>query len=241
MQPRDLEIVGLARPALDQEGTELHPDQTRQATRQRDPEATRLNILDVATREFAQYGFDGGRVDEIAAKTRTTKRMIYYYFGSKAQLYTSVLERAYATIRAAEQELVIDASDPRAAIRQLAELTFDHHELHPDFNRLVIIENIAHAEHMKEETFAHLNSPAIELIAEILDRGYADGVFSRKVEPLDLHLFISAFAFFRVSNRFTIKAVFRRDTLDPSTREHYRKMLGDIVVDYLTASEAATL
>src|SRR5690349_140188 len=108
-------------------------------TRQRDPEATQEDILDVATQEFAQHGFHGGRVDEIAAKTKTTKRMIYYYFGSKEGLYTSVLERAYATIRAAEQELVIDTRDPKDAIRRLVELTFDHHEAHPDFIRLVSI------------------------------------------------------------------------------------------------------
>ena len=46
--------------------------------RQRDPQRTRLDILDVATREFAERGYSGGRVDEIAARTRTTKRMIYH-------------------------------------------------------------------------------------------------------------------------------------------------------------------
>ena len=204
------------------------------ATRQRDPEATKLDILEVATQEFAQHGFHGGRVDEIAAKTKTTKRMIYYYFGGKEQLYTAVLERAYASIRAAEQELVVDASDPKAAIRRLAELTVDHHESHPDFIRLVSIENVARAEHMTDATFADLNSPVLALIGEILERGYADGIFTRQVEPLDLHLLISSFAFFRVANRFTIKAVFGRDMLDPVQRQHYRTMLGDLVVDYLT-------
>ena len=88
-------------------------------------------------REFADRGFAGARVDEIAERTRTTKRMIYYYFGSKEQLFVAVLERAYAEIRAAEQTIDVDHLDPVAAIRRLAELTFDHHESHPDFIRLV--------------------------------------------------------------------------------------------------------
>ncbi|HLH82474.1 MAG TPA: helix-turn-helix domain-containing protein, partial [Trebonia sp.] len=46
--------------------------------RQRDPERTRQEILDVALSEFARNGYSGARVDEIAARTRTTKRMIYY-------------------------------------------------------------------------------------------------------------------------------------------------------------------
>ena len=102
----------------------------------------------MATREFADQGFAGARVDEIADQTRTTKRMIYYYFGSKEQLFVAVLERAYAKIRAAEQTIEVDHLDPVAAIRRLAELTFDHHESHPDFSRLVSIENIHRAKHI---------------------------------------------------------------------------------------------
>ena len=95
-------------------------------------------ILDVATSEFAEQGYSGARVDEIAARTRTTKRMLYYYFGSKEGLYVAVLERAYAQHpRAPEQAVDVEHLDPVAAIRRLAELTFDHHESHPDFIRLV--------------------------------------------------------------------------------------------------------
>ena len=205
--------------------------------RQRDREVTQRDILEVATAEFAQHGFHGGRVDEIAAKTRTTKRMIYYYFGSKEQLYVTVLERAYAAIRAAEQELDVDESDPKAAIRRLAELTFDHHESHPDFIRLVSIENVARGEHMKGGTFSDLNSPAIHLIGKILRRGYEEGVFIRRIDPLDLHLMISSFAFFRVANQYTITAIFGRNPMDPALRSHYRAMIGDLVVDYLTSSD----
>src|SRR4051795_1360880 len=144
----------------------------------RDAARTQAEILDVATQEFARAGYDGARVDEIAARTRTTKRMIYYYFGGKERLFTTVLERVYSVIREAEQELDVEHLDPVAAIRRLAELTFDHHEQHPDFIRLVSIENIHRAEHMaKSERLANLNMRAIERIEAILDRGHADGVF----------------------------------------------------------------
>jgi AcrR family transcriptional regulator len=207
------------------------------AKRGRDPERTRAEILEVATREFADHGFHGGRVDEIAARTRTTKRMIYYYFESKEQLYIQVLREAYAKIRAAEQELDIDQSDPTAAIRQLAELTFDHHESSPDFIRLVSIENIARAEHMaKFSSFSELNSPAIAVIGKILDRGYSDGSFTRRIEPLDLHMMISSFCVFRVANRYTFRTIFGLDLTDPKARDHYRGMLGDMVVSYLTTA-----
>jgi AcrR family transcriptional regulator len=208
--------------------------------RRRDAARTRREILDVATREFADQGFAGARVDEIAARTRTTKRMIYYYFGGKEQLFVAVLERAYATIRAAEQEIDVDHLDPVAAIRQLAELTFDHHESHPDFIRLVSIENIHRAEHIAgSEAFAGLNTPVLDLIARILDRGRTEGVFRREIDAVDLHMVISSYCVFRVANRHTFGAIFGRDLTDPGRRDHYRRTLGDLVVELLRTPASA--
>jgi AcrR family transcriptional regulator len=205
--------------------------------RQRDAERTQREILDVATREFAERGFAGARVDEIAARTRTTKRMIYYYFGSKERLFVAVLQRAYAAIRAAEQTIEVDHLDPLAAIRRLAELTFDHHESHPEFIRLVSIENIHRAEHIAgRDDFAGQNSPAIELIEAILTRGRDDGSFRRDVDAVDLHMMISAFCVFRIANRHTFGTIFARDLTDPALRDRYREMLGDMVVEYLRSS-----
>jgi AcrR family transcriptional regulator len=202
--------------------------------RHRDRDRTRAEILEVATRHFAEHGYSGARVDEIAEQTRTTKRMLYYYFGSKEGLYTEVLERAYARIREAERDVDVEHLDPVAAIRRLAELTFDHHEAHPDFIRLVSIENIHRAEHMRASgRFADLNTPAIDRIARILERGRADGVFARAAEAIDVHMMISSFCVFRVANRHTWEALFERDLLDPALRDRYRRMLGDMVVDYL--------
>lgn len=202
----------------------------------RDAERTRAEILAVATREFADKGYDGARVDEIAAKTSTTKRMLYYYFGNKEKLYIAVLEQAYAGIRALEQTLDVDHLDPAEAMRKLAELTFDHHEAHPDFIRLVTIENIHRAEHIaRSSALSGLANPALEVLTRILERGRAAGLFRRDVDPLDVHMMISAYCVFRTANRHTWNAIFQRDMLDPKRRNHYRTMLGDLVLEYVTA------
>ena len=207
-----------------------------QPQRTRDAERTRAEIIEVATREFADKGYDGARVDEIAAKMSTTKRMIYYYFGNKEQLYVEVLEHAYAGIRAIEQQLDVEHLDPLDAIRQLAELTFDHHESHPDFIRLVSIENIHRAEHISRSTvLSGLANPALDVLAHILDRGAAAGVFRAGVDPLDMHMVISSYCLFRIANRHTWGAIFKRDLLDPERRDQQRRLLGDLVVEYLTA------
>jgi AcrR family transcriptional regulator len=206
--------------------------------RRRDAQRTRNDILDVARREFADRGYSGARVDHIADLTRTTKRMIYYYFGGKRQLFEAVLEQAYSEIRAAEQQVQLDHLDPIAAIRSLAEITFDHHDTHPDFVKLVRIENIHHAEHISRSAgIVTVNSPVIELITKILERGHADGVFRRHPDAVDVHMMISSFCVFRVAHRHTFGALFGRDLTDPALRDRYRTMVGDMVVDYLTASD----
>jgi AcrR family transcriptional regulator len=207
----------------------------RPRTRTRDAARTSAEILDVATEEFARVGYSGARIDQIAARTRTTKRMIYYYFESKERLFTAVLERAYARIREAERELDEDQPDPVAAIRRLAELTFDHHEAHPEFIRLVSIENIHEAEHIAaSEALTRLNSPTIGIIDRILTAGRAQGVFTADIDAVDLHAVISSFCFFRVANRHTFGTLFGRDLTAKDRRDHYRTMLGDMVIAYLT-------
>jgi AcrR family transcriptional regulator len=132
-------------------------------------------------------------------------------FGGKEQLFIAVLERAYAGIRRSEQSIDVEHLDPVSAIRRLAELTFDHHQADPEFVRLVSIENIHRARHLRRsESFARLNSPAIDLIGEILERGRASGVFVRDIDAIDLHMMISAFCVFRVANQYM--AVARRST-----------------------------
>lgn len=99
--------------------------------RRKDPSRTQENILDVATEEFARNGLAGGRIDQIAALTQTSKRMIYYYFGSKEGLNLAVLERAYRKIRSVEADLQLDALAPDVALTMLISSTFDHYEANP--------------------------------------------------------------------------------------------------------------
>ncbi|GAA2362021.1 TetR/AcrR family transcriptional regulator [Saccharopolyspora halophila] len=190
----------------------------------------------MATAEFADKGYTGARVDEIAERTSTTKRMIYYYFSGKEQLYLAALENAYSVIRDLESRVDVDDLGPAEAIRRLAELTFDHHESHPDFLRLVSIENIHRAEHLsRSELLPRLAAPTVEVLGGILERGRRTGAFREDVDALDVHMVISSFCVFRTANRHTFQAIFQRDMLDPDRREHYRRMLGDLVLDFLTA------
>jgi AcrR family transcriptional regulator len=204
------------------------------ADRQRDADRTKAEILEVAQQEFARHGYAGARVDEIAARMRTTKRMIYYYFGSKERLYIAVLEKAYAEVRAVERTVDVEHLAPVEAIRTLAELTFDHHDAHRDFIKLVAIENVHRAEHIrKSEALANLGAPVLDVIRRILDAGQRSGDFVTEADAIDVHMLISSFCFFRVANQHTFEALFGRDMTAPEHRARLRQMVGEMIVAYL--------
>lgn len=180
--------------------------------RANDPDATRRNILEVATEEFARNGLSGSRIDEIAARTKTSKRMIYYYFGDKEGLYLAVLESVYQNIRAIESGLDIENLDPEEGLKRLVEFTFDYQNENEDFVRLVMIENIHHGAFLaKSKVIQDLNVTAIDSIRKVYDRGVKIGVFRAGLDPVDIHWFISALCFFNVSNRSTFSNIFKRD------------------------------
>lgn len=201
----------------------------------RDADRTRAELLQVATEVFAESGLSGARVDEIAERTRTTKRMIYYYFGGKEQLYLAVLDEAYRGIRAAEQGIQAGDLEPVDAVRRVAELTFDHHHAHPEFIRLVAIENIHRGEHLRRlDSLRELSTPAASLLDDILIRGRDTGVFRDDVDAVDVHMLISSYCVFQVANNATFGFLFGRDMRDPKVRARHRAILGDVVVSWLT-------
>jgi AcrR family transcriptional regulator len=180
--------------------------------------------LEAARQEFAEKGLSGARVDDIAARIATAKRMIFYYFRSKLGLYIAVLEQAYADIRLIERQLDLSGQPPAEALRTLVGFTFDYHADNAAFVRLVMVENIHHARHMRmSERIASLNSSAIDVLADICRRGVEDGGFRRDIEAVDLHLSISALCFYNVANRATILEGFGIDMADPEVRRRRRE------------------
>jgi AcrR family transcriptional regulator len=209
-------------------------------TRKYDRERTRKDILSIAAREFAKRGFNGARVDAIAAQTSTTKRMIYYYFGGKERLYIAVLEEAYARIRRAEAALHLERLEPERAMRRLVQFTFDYDHANPDFVRLVAVENIHHARHLaKSPRIRTINSSIIATIDDLLRRGRRAGVFRARVSAVDVHMLMSALCFFHVSNLHTFGAIFHRDLLSPRLRASHRSLVADFIIDLLKRSSQA--
>ena len=215
-------------------GSKRTPRAKPEASRTNDPERTMLDILEVATREFAAKGLSGARIDEIAALTRTSKRMIYYYFGSKEGLYIAVLEEAYRRIRSIENELHLEDLEPEEALRKLVAFTYDYQLQNPDFIRLVMTENIHQGEFLAQsKAIQELNVPAINAVRAVYERGRNAGVFRDGIDPVDLHMSISALCFFNVSNRHTFSLIFKRDLTTPEAIDTRRSNIVEMIARYV--------
>ncbi|MCW5633014.1 MAG: TetR family transcriptional regulator [Rubrivivax sp.] len=204
------------------------------APRTNDPERTMADILEVATREFAENGLAGARVDVIAEAMRTSKRMIYYYFGSKEGLYLAALEEAYRRIRAIEADLHLEDLAPEPALRRLVAFTMEYQAANPDFVRLVMTENIHRGQYLKKSRgIQRLNVPAIEGLRRVYERGVQAGVFRAGLDPVELHWAISAFAIFNVANKHTFSIIFQRDMDEPRGAAARRELAAEMLVRYV--------
>jgi AcrR family transcriptional regulator len=202
--------------------------------RTNDPARTMEDIIEVAIQEFADKGLAGARIDEIAAATRTSKRMIYYYFGSKEGLYVAVLEEAYRRMRHIEQGLHLEELSPEAALRALVAHTVDYQLAHPEFIRLVMTENIHRGEYLAQSaSIRQLNVPAIDGLRQVYERGVREGVFRPGLDPVDLHMSISALSVFNIANRHTFSLIFQRDLGGDAAIAARRDSIVEMVVRFV--------
>ena len=206
-------------------------------SRVNDPEGTQRNIIEVASKEFAKSGLSGARIDEIAAKTKSSKRMIYYYFGDKEGLYLKVLEAAYSKVRTEEASLDLQHLPPREALETLVRFTFDHHSANESFIRLVMIENIHNGAFLaKSQVIQRLNVGVIDAVAELYGRGVRAGIFRAGLDPTELHWLISALCFFNVSNRATFSNIFKRDLATKKAHAQLRAQVVEMMTRYVAAT-----
>ena len=215
--------------------TEPKPSR-KTTTRTNDPERTMAEILSVATKEFADKGLAGARIDEIAAATRTSKRMIYYYFGNKDGLYVAVLEAAYGRMRQIEAALHLKDLTPEMALQNLVEFTYDHHQSNEDFIRLVMSENVNRGEYLgQSKAIQKLNGSALETIDDLYTRGVKQGVFKKGLTPLEIHSAISALTFFNVSNRHTFGLIFKGQSVPGKAQTLKKSQVVDLITRYVKA------
>ena len=210
------------------------PDAALEKPRTRDAERTKAEILQAARDEFCEQGFNGARVDAIAARARANKRLLYHYYGNKEALYAAVLLDSYEEIRRGERELSLNQFDPAEAMDRLVRFTFRHFLANPWFPRLLAVENLQNARFLKQiKDIPALHSPLVSEIRDILKRGAETGVFRKDVDPMQLYISIAGLGYFYVSNMRTLSVIFGRDLSQFAMIQEREAQAVQMVLDYL--------
>lgn len=151
----------------------------------RDPER-RDRILDAAAIVFAERGFSGARVDDIAERAGINKAMLYYHVGDKTALYTAVLLRNFDRVRAAIDEALSTDGSARDRLEAVITGLTRMVQRHPDHPRIVLREIASGAAHLEPEVLAAMLE-AIGAVRGLIAEGTASGEF-RALDPVLTHL-----------------------------------------------------
>ena len=182
----------------------------------RDPEETKRRIMAAAKVEFAKSGLGGARVDVIAERAKSNKRMMYHYFGNKETLFKLVLENAYADFREAEKALELDHDEPIAALRKLVSFNWNYFINNPEFITLVNSENLHKAKHIKNsKRLQEMSRNFVGRMQTLLDRGATAGLFHRDIDAVQMNISVAAIAYHYLTNRYTGSIVFERNLMSP--------------------------
>ena len=202
----------------------------------REAERTRQALLAAAEVEFSTKGLAGARVDVIAEQAAANKRMLYYYFGSKEDLYLAVLERAYGAMRETERKLNFTHLAPLDAIRALVEFKFDYCQDHQQIIALLAGENMLGAKHLKRsKRLRDMNRSLVESLRTVLDAGEKNGDIRPGMDPLHLYISMSALSYFYFSNSATLSTAFGRPLASAAEQKLRRAHCVDVIMSYVTA------
>jgi TetR/AcrR family transcriptional regulator len=191
-------------------------------------------LIDVATKQFAELGYDGARVDSIVEECKVSKNLLYHYFESKEALFIAVMEQAYASMREEQNEWSFAELEPEDAIAKLVIVTFEHFLRQPTIISLLNTENLHKAKHIAQSSkIPQLYDPLLKTINELLARGKKLKKFKDHIDPVDLYITIAGLGYFYLSNSYTLSFVLGEDLMTKERLAQRRKHMVEVVLAYI--------
>ncbi|MBW1849819.1 MAG: TetR/AcrR family transcriptional regulator [Deltaproteobacteria bacterium] len=148
-------------------------------------DSTIRKILEAATTVFADKGFAGARVDEIADQAGVNKATIYYHIGDKRALYARVLHDVFGGAADDIERNINDNQTPEKKIVAYARAIAQTVERHPNMPRIMMYEIASGTRNFPDEAAKDLIRMFVKL-AMILEDGVEKGVFT-EVNPFLIH------------------------------------------------------
>lgn len=186
----------------------------------RDAIATRKKILDAAKVEFSELGLMGGRIDSIAQRANINKRMLYYYFKDKKNLFSEAVCDSYENFYRTELSQCTQTGDPVADLKRFITFYWQYYLEHPEYLDLINSENLHKGKSIsKHPILIKLHGQSLRLLDDIMRQGIAHGVFNDTVSVEHLHITIKSINYHYLTNRYTISYLSQNDIMAPDALE----------------------
>ena len=193
-------------------------------------EETKQRILLAASAVFAQKGFDGSRVDEIAEAAHINKRMLYHHFDSKENLYLEVLRHTYNKLSTIGAWAIQPKSDPETAIKRAVREYFYFLACHDEFVRLINWEslNTVNYDNRSRPQLLDIAEPRLR---EVLQEGQRIGLLRRNLDIRHLLVSINALCLAYFSRREMLQIFWQEDLMSPALLEERLTHIMDFILN----------
>lgn len=191
-------------------------------------------LLLCAVNEFAEYGYEGARVDNIVKAAECSKQTVYHHFGNKENLFIEVLEYTWNDIRQKEKQLDVSGLSPARAIEKIIDFTWDYYIENPWFLKIVHSENQCKGVHYEKSTrLPEINRSHLQLMAALLEEGKRQNIFKPDIDPLQVNISIAALGGYYLINQHTLGMVYHISMVSPQALEVRRQVIKDTVLSWL--------
>ena len=202
--------------------------------KERNPQKSKLAILTAAENEFAEKGFWGARVDEIAQSANINKRMIYAYFGDKEELYNQVLLNNYSKMEEVELSLEKQNLYGIELVKQIVSTYFDFLHSNPNFVNILMWENLNKGNSLKKFENTSIERETIQYFINAIEQGKQDNLFRKDVDSKQVVLSMITTCFANFSNQYTLSKLFNTNLTDKDVLEKRKQHTIDMILSYLT-------
>ncbi|EJI6541140.1 TetR family transcriptional regulator [Salmonella enterica] len=199
-----------------------------------DDDTLKKKLLLCAVNEFAEYGYEGARVDNIVKAAGCSKQTVYHHYGNKENLFIAVLEFSWSDIRTKEASLTFEDNKPLENIEKIIDFTWNYYTQNLWFLKIVNSENQSKGTHLKKsELIEKINRPHINIMKNIIENGQRLKLIREGIDPVHLNINIAALGFFYLINQHTLSLVYKRQMTSTEALEDRHHVIKDTIMRWI--------
>lgn len=196
-------------------------------------------IVAAAAEVFATSGFEGARIDDIAARAGVNKAMLYYHVGDKERLYSAVLLESIARALSLLRAAAATAESPSEKLQAILDTFAAFGTSNPAFIPIILREVASGGRNLPDEMFARMGD-VVRVVADVLAEGVDRGTF-RPTDPLLTHVSLVGALMYLLATQPIRQRVARATGMPVSdhTPGHLARHIGNLFLQGLEAAPGA--